>query len=74
MFFSHGKSVYERGEHGDDFAVKNTLLQHVMSDLMATNVLPLFVYTPIKEQQPSLAYIYTCYMLMNKLKMYFMRN
>ena len=29
MFFSHGKSSYERGEHGDDFAVKNTLLQHV---------------------------------------------
>ena len=43
-------------------------------DLMAMNALPLFVYKTRKEKQPLLVYMLTRYMLMNKLKMYFIRN
>ena len=32
MFLWHGKSIDKRREHGVDFAVKNTLLQHVEID------------------------------------------
>ena len=49
-FFWHGKSVDERREHGVGFAIKNALLQSVV-----TNVLPLFVYTQRKKQQLSSA-------------------
>ena len=43
-------------------------------DLVATNALLLFVYKPRKEHQLFLAYMLTRYMLINKIKMYFIRK
>ena len=65
-FFWHGKSVNERRQHGVGFAAKNTLLQSVEGGFDGNERMTTFVYTPRKEQKPSLAYMHTRYMLMNK--------